>query len=220
MAEKWTNTSSPPSWEMKPKPFASLNHFTVPFATFLLLDSPTPRGAGHSALDAAAAIPTRLVGVPGPWRPTPTKNAARNSWRQSKAFGAHPRNQQTRGSSDGGPPGTSEIVVSSKRAFPGSAGLKSGLPQADHSREPPAPPPGRTGGSDADRDDAVRRDRGGAGAGGLRQLGQAGEEEPRAAARGRSPQGVRDGAARGGEGSVQRERDGGPARVGPGRAGS
>src|SRR5688500_17302057 len=58
---------------MKPKPFASLNHFTVPFATFLLLDSPTPRGAGRSALNAAAAIPTRLVGVPGPWRPTPTK---------------------------------------------------------------------------------------------------------------------------------------------------
>src|SRR5439155_6744976 len=37
MAEKCTNTSSPPSWEMKPKPFASLNHFTVPRATLQLL---------------------------------------------------------------------------------------------------------------------------------------------------------------------------------------
>src|SRR5262247_330141 len=32
MALKCTNTSSPPSWVMKPKPFASLNHFTVPCA--------------------------------------------------------------------------------------------------------------------------------------------------------------------------------------------
>jgi len=30
IALKWTNTSGPPSLEMKPKPFASLNHFTVP----------------------------------------------------------------------------------------------------------------------------------------------------------------------------------------------
>ena len=33
MAVWWQNTSSPPpSWVMKPKPFASLNHFTVPVA--------------------------------------------------------------------------------------------------------------------------------------------------------------------------------------------
>src|SRR5204862_6654329 len=31
MAEKWTNTSSPPSVVMNPKPLASLNHLTVPF---------------------------------------------------------------------------------------------------------------------------------------------------------------------------------------------
>ena len=30
IALKWTKTSGPPSREMKPKPFASLNHFTVP----------------------------------------------------------------------------------------------------------------------------------------------------------------------------------------------
>src|SRR5215207_6035314 len=30
MALKCTKTSGPPSREMKPKPFASLNHFTVP----------------------------------------------------------------------------------------------------------------------------------------------------------------------------------------------
>src|SRR5437899_6945948 len=32
MAEKCTNTSGPPSWEMKPYPFSELNHFTVPVA--------------------------------------------------------------------------------------------------------------------------------------------------------------------------------------------
>src|SRR5258706_10778793 len=32
IALKWTNTSSPPSREMKPKPFAALNHLTVPFS--------------------------------------------------------------------------------------------------------------------------------------------------------------------------------------------
>jgi hypothetical protein len=30
MLEKWTNTSSPPSREMKPKPFSALKNFTVP----------------------------------------------------------------------------------------------------------------------------------------------------------------------------------------------
>jgi hypothetical protein len=33
MAVWWTNTSGPFSRVMKPKPFASLNHFTVPFST-------------------------------------------------------------------------------------------------------------------------------------------------------------------------------------------
>src|SRR5260221_14225934 len=36
MAEKWANRSSPPpSGVMNPKPFASLNHFTVPVAIML-----------------------------------------------------------------------------------------------------------------------------------------------------------------------------------------
>src|SRR2546425_2912530 len=37
IALKCTNTSGPSSWEMKPKPFSELNHFTVPVATY---DSP------------------------------------------------------------------------------------------------------------------------------------------------------------------------------------
>src|SRR5712672_2640036 len=38
MAVWWQNTSSPPpSCVMNPKPFVSLNHFTVPVAIFLLL---------------------------------------------------------------------------------------------------------------------------------------------------------------------------------------
>ena len=31
-ALEWTNTSSPPPWVMKPKPFAAFNHFTFPVA--------------------------------------------------------------------------------------------------------------------------------------------------------------------------------------------
>src|SRR5437762_11721964 len=43
---KWTNTSGPDSCAIKPKPFASLNHFTLPFAiTFL------PSVTGASAPD-------------------------------------------------------------------------------------------------------------------------------------------------------------------------
>src|SRR5439155_6404326 len=55
MAEKWTNTSSPSGWEMKPKPFASLNHFTVPLATWnsccIRVREPV-----HAASHAAAAF--------------------------------------------------------------------------------------------------------------------------------------------------------------------
>src|SRR5437667_3649083 len=39
MAEKCTNTSSPPSCSMKPYPLASLNHFTFPLITIRLLQS-------------------------------------------------------------------------------------------------------------------------------------------------------------------------------------
>src|SRR5467141_3716522 len=43
MAVWWTNTSLPPaSGVMKPKPFASLNHFTVPLG---ILHSPAQNGA-------------------------------------------------------------------------------------------------------------------------------------------------------------------------------
>src|SRR4051794_41616726 len=42
MAEKWANRSSPPpSGVMNPKPFASLNHFTVPVA--ISANSPSTR---------------------------------------------------------------------------------------------------------------------------------------------------------------------------------
>src|SRR3979411_3101299 len=37
MLEKWTNTSSPCSREMKPKPFSALKNFTVPVAKPLSL---------------------------------------------------------------------------------------------------------------------------------------------------------------------------------------
>src|SRR6186997_1018947 len=39
MLEKWTNTSSPPSREMKPKPFSALKNFTVPVVKRLLFSS-------------------------------------------------------------------------------------------------------------------------------------------------------------------------------------
>src|SRR5712672_82671 len=35
IAEKWTNTSSPPSRSMKPKPFSFENHLTVPSANYV-----------------------------------------------------------------------------------------------------------------------------------------------------------------------------------------
>jgi hypothetical protein len=40
MAEKWTKTSRPSFSLMKPYPFLSLNHFTVPFAKTLTSSSP------------------------------------------------------------------------------------------------------------------------------------------------------------------------------------
>src|SRR5207244_6592913 len=63
MALKWTNTSSPPSWVMNPKPFASLNHFTRPCAmtrTFLganpvMLPSPDGGDLGHWRANKNAA---------------------------------------------------------------------------------------------------------------------------------------------------------------------
>src|SRR5260370_28983118 len=46
MAEKWTNTSSPFSLVMKPKPLASLNHLTLPCV--LIFESPFCAAFGDS----------------------------------------------------------------------------------------------------------------------------------------------------------------------------
>src|SRR4051812_17441618 len=53
MAVWWTNTSGAPSRVMKPKPFASLNHFTVPFSIAIpfvarSVGRATLRGAVHA----------------------------------------------------------------------------------------------------------------------------------------------------------------------------
>src|SRR5262249_17725348 len=59
IAEKWTNTSSPPSCSMKPYPFASLNHFTFPRAMAIRPPAksrhehrlaPSPEAIGRAAL--------------------------------------------------------------------------------------------------------------------------------------------------------------------------
>src|SRR5687767_7632532 len=47
MAEKWTNRSSPVSLVMKPKPLASLNHFTIP-EVFFIGESPFCAAFGDS----------------------------------------------------------------------------------------------------------------------------------------------------------------------------
>jgi len=60
MAVWWTNTSLPPaSGVMNPKPFASLNHFTVPLG---ILHSPAPNGAGRLLCDLCAP-PQRPVAL-------------------------------------------------------------------------------------------------------------------------------------------------------------
>src|SRR5256712_2140596 len=53
MAEKCTNTSSPPSCSMKPYPLASLNHFTFPLITIRLLQSLL---LGALTVDACPAV--------------------------------------------------------------------------------------------------------------------------------------------------------------------
>src|SRR5438046_10555332 len=52
MAEKWTNTSSPFSVVMKPNPFASLNHFTLP--DVLMDESPFCAAFGDSKQRSAS----------------------------------------------------------------------------------------------------------------------------------------------------------------------
>src|SRR5688500_13633995 len=55
IAEKWTKTSGPPfSCSMKPKPFASLNHFTLPLAIFFTLP-----------LSSNMRFPATCRGLPG-----------------------------------------------------------------------------------------------------------------------------------------------------------
>src|SRR5262245_57975046 len=85
MAEKCTNTSSPPSWEMNPKPFASLNHFTVPAATSLLLV------AGGEPPNSAART-RRLRPIDG----SATPGRVRGTFRERKTPGGRP------GASSGG----------------------------------------------------------------------------------------------------------------------
>src|SRR6185369_13772236 len=65
MAEKWTNTSSPLSVAMNPKPFASLNHFTEPC---------TRPSEGPVGLEARAGLvppppPPPRPPPPPPWPP-------------------------------------------------------------------------------------------------------------------------------------------------------
>src|ERR1044071_3030099 len=84
IAEKWTNTSSPPSCSMNPYPFASLNHFTFPRAMAIRppaksprerLLAPRPKFLGRTALkrqrvqqvvkradQAGQAVPDQLLG--------------------------------------------------------------------------------------------------------------------------------------------------------------
>ena len=72
MLEKWTNRSFPPSsGVMKPKPFSSLNHFTVPVAIWVcsLREFDVLRNAegaeattanAGTALTAGLSCPTRV----------------------------------------------------------------------------------------------------------------------------------------------------------------
>src|SRR5438552_4263782 len=65
---------------MKPKPFASLNHFTVPSATELLLTSWVSR-----PLIAAFSVAARPVGVTDPRCPTAEHEKAANCrWRHAR----------------------------------------------------------------------------------------------------------------------------------------
>src|SRR6266513_3803073 len=58
MAEKCTNTSSPPSCSMKPYPLASLNHFTFPLA-IRSASCRVPRRAQYAARRSPGAIDLR-----------------------------------------------------------------------------------------------------------------------------------------------------------------
>src|SRR5947209_18128933 len=75
MLEKWTNTSSPCSREMKPKPFSALKNFTVPVAKPLSLlmlsrscidssEQTTGRGSGRHTFPAAMGRTPLCDGIP------------------------------------------------------------------------------------------------------------------------------------------------------------
>src|SRR5215208_785955 len=81
MALKWTKTSGPPSREMNPKPFASLNHFTVPSIRAMRLPSfcarrglAVSRARPFAALTGGdqqmrrRAISMHVAGSTGGWR--------------------------------------------------------------------------------------------------------------------------------------------------------
>src|SRR5437660_5488400 len=69
MAEKCTNTSSPPSCSMKPYPLASLNHFTFPLITIRLLQSHTHRAP---IWVACPAVVPGAIEMTGDLRPVKT----------------------------------------------------------------------------------------------------------------------------------------------------
>src|SRR5207342_2928279 len=86
IARKCTNTSSPFSRLMKPKPLASLNHLTVPVSRFDICIAPSAVGrfAGvrrYSAAATYARIRENATGVktPPPPRPNPRKEAPNES---------------------------------------------------------------------------------------------------------------------------------------------
>src|SRR6185369_1435583 len=70
MAEKWANTSGPPSsGVMNPKPFSALNHFTVPTA---MIDCSLHKADLHPLFADAAELVThcrRRTWRPGQYSP-------------------------------------------------------------------------------------------------------------------------------------------------------
>src|SRR6266576_1236820 len=68
IAVKWTNTSGPDSCAIKPKPFASLNHFTLPFAIPLrpLHNGARPRTGTTHATAVVGRAQTKIRETFGP----------------------------------------------------------------------------------------------------------------------------------------------------------
>src|SRR6266566_1459308 len=68
IAVKWTNTSGPDSCAIKPKPFASLNHFTLPLAILLrpLHNGARPRTGTTHATAVVGRAQTKIRETFGP----------------------------------------------------------------------------------------------------------------------------------------------------------